>query len=86
MIEEKSLLLMNVRALNSKQKKKIPPVCLYIRTSILGRRYHNFRRSERIQIGKCFLCVKCRFGIEIQSKIMIPILILNRILILIKTL
>ena len=30
--------------------------------------------------------MKCRFGIEIQSKIMILILILNRILIFTKTL
>ena len=46
---------------------------------------NNFRRSERIQtkFGGCLLCMKSRSGIEIQSKIMILILILilNRILI-----
>ena len=34
----------------------------------------------------CLLCMKCRSGIEIQSKIMILILILNRILIFTKNL
>ena len=80
----------------SKKKYARPSVCLsvrlsgwlYVRTYVRGFWHNNFRRSYRIQtkFGGCLLSMKCRSGIEIQSKIMILIPILNRILIFTKTL
>ena len=50
--------------------------------------YNENNINERTKFGGCLLCMKCRSGIEIQSKILIliQILILNRISIFTKTL
>ena len=77
--------------LRSQNKHKKISVCLSGCTYVDFRWGHdNFRRSQRIQtkFGGCVLCMKSRSGIEIQSKliILILILILNRILIFTKTL
>ena len=100
--KKKSLHLTNVYVLyvleDKKSKKKFRlSVCLAVWLS--GCRYvdfscghNNFRRSYRIQptFGGCLLCMKCRSGIDIQSNVMIliliPILIRNRIFIFTKTL
>ena len=94
--KKNSLLFMNVfvrlRRQNKQKKKKFRlsvclSACLYV-DFCCG--HNNFRRSQRNQtkFGVCLLCMKCRSDIEIQSKIMILILILilNRILIFTKTL
>ena len=79
----------------NKQEKFRPSVylsvwlsgCTYVNFSC---GHNNFRMSQRIQtkFGGYLPCTNCRSGIEIQSNIMILILnlILNRILILTKTL
>ena len=88
---------MNVHVLyvlaDKTSKTKVSSVCLSVCLDVwlyvdfcCG--HKNLRRSWRIQtqFGGCLLCMKYRSGIEIQSKIMILILILNRIVIFIKTL
>ena len=64
---------------NSKQaqKKFCRSVCGWVGYVCIR---HNFWTSYWFQtkFGQCFLCIKCSFSIEIQSKILflIPILIL----------
>ena len=79
--QKNSLLLINVHVLYVLEDKtsKKNSVCLYVRTYVdFSCGHNNFRRNQRIQtkFGGCLLCLKCRSGIEIQSNIMILILIL----------
>ena len=79
----------NVCLRRQKKQKKFPPVCLSDCTWTFPVDTITFVEISgfKEQFGRCLLCMKCRSGIEIQSKIMILILILilTRILILTKT-